>query len=399
MFRRLLGVHPIFSRCQSVIARAGLRFAQTIKPFFVACRSRFSAHESVDEVEKASRMLQRFTISDSTVLRYLDDFSCSEESLLKGVTSVNTSRPWPDMVDPPPAKGLFEAWDQHLPFSAYPVTTYDPELTVDDAYGAPLARRVYVPQPFAHTLQVYESFDHNEDRKISSSILTPTTTNTSFTTYLSQSSQCDASTLASSSETLTGCSERIMGTKKEKKYYLLHQYTRKGKGSFPVPAEPLIPMGSSFDTAFKVFCTFFKRKTGVSWEEAKQGSVSVAICESNTQDVNNESKGLTRTQSPNSGSSTEVSDRAGVAVNATGTLGASFFKSSPQTTEEQSKPFRYVPNAAEDLQEISNAYAERYREKWLPSHAQTQPCIVSRDPSIAEDARTWAEVAATTKND
>lgn len=360
--------------------------------------------ESFEPVKDIPRLAERFVVSDATIPQYFDDIPChlrasdSRIEVIKRVAGLSsdgsftvTSKVWPERHGQRPTQTILEAWEQHLPFSVYPVMTYDPDLTVKDAYRVTLQSRVHVPQPFAHSLQLYESFDYKEERRHSSSVLTPNTTNTSFTSYLSRSNWSTESTILASDEKLTDTSLPV----EEKKYFLLHKYTRKSRGPPSIVTDVLVPIDSSWDTAHGEFCRFFKRKTGLFWEQAKRGSHAATDREDDVVGHIASPKSSSLVKAPLPEVMTDAPLHPTPALNATSSFGASFFNPSVPLSSQRSNPFRYVPNATEDLQEISNAYAERYRENWLPSHAEIRPSASQSNTSKA--TRTWTEVVAETK--
>lgn len=383
----------MFFRCQRVVPPTELSFNQAFKPFYLAHPNELARDQSVDSLDGISETLQRFTVSDLTDPHYLNDLSCCPQTKSTRQEHVKNS----DNTLPTRSE-VFEAWEQHVPFSAYPITTYDPDLTVQDAYGKILKRRVHLPRPFAYSLQLYESFDRKEDERENSYVLTPTSTSALFISYLSQPSRSiNPTAVESSHQEFRFDSTERQHPSMEKKYFLLQKYTRKGRNA-SAHTHLLVPMGSSYEIAFETFLRFFKRKTGIAWNDAKQSfdgpaqrrdggiglSKELAAPPSSSRDA------LTSNSTAISPLTTSVPDT-------TGTLGASFYQTSVQIPAAGKENFRYVPNTTKDLQEISDAYAQQYHEHWLPSHARIQACALQPSSSTVKGVRTWAEVVSETK--
>lgn len=194
----------------------------------------------------------------------------------------------------------------HIPFSSLPVMSYTPASTLYPGIRVPL------PQPFAYTLQLYESSRGPEKYDTTPS---PTATDCSFSTspscQSSNSSNVQHISLASS-ESLISFTQYLpriplqntpnlnagpthpsspidfLSTQPfeptsrplpTKVYTLLCQYTRKGKSKVS-ETQTLVPEGSTFELTMDMFRKIFRKKTGRNWDEVRNGyeSRSASVC-------------------------------------------------------------------------------------------------------------------------
>lgn len=254
--------------------------------------------------------VNRFQAGKDTRLRYIEDPIFSKTStqhhcLKNSIDKLNDGQctPMPgyhsafnhssqphDSIDlchqdaTPPT--VFHSTDQDVPFSSLPVIPYTPF----DTTAFPEIR-VSLPRPFAYSLQMYESFnppppvERTESNDSCTSLTAAESLSArsgsqsipSFTEYLPQSPMGSTPTspstsLRSSLTTFSTDESTHAQTHKitarpplTKTYTVICQYTRKGK-SRASETTTLAPEGSTFEFAIDVFKKFFRKKTGLEWE-------------------------------------------------------------------------------------------------------------------------------------
>lgn len=322
-----------------------------------------------------------FTVNSATVAHYLDDNNCClgrtvarrfSEDLHDGhstpagagdhVSAVSnlTMRLQALKLDAGLLTSTFSHWPQHIPFSAYRVTPYTPGADQTGTFlNEPLPTpRVNIPQPFAYSLQLYESFDR-PDPPPTDTMLTPESMSQS--TFNSFTSHTDASLSptisagwssslaeACSSASLTSSQPRLHPSQ-EKRYALYLHYTKKAANANPKmkvnETTELAPKGSTWDFAYDMFRKFFRKKTGLGWDEAR-GVGGVGATAKKT-DRRRDSGVVVRLD-------TGDQDHVGLGLQDTATVAIT------------RKLFKYLPIDTQDLAYIDKKYANRYGEDWLP---------------------------------
>lgn len=175
---------------------------------------------------------------------------------------------------------------QQTPFSSLPIIQYSPMSALHPQI------RVALPQPFAYTLQLYESIDqpdssceHEQRSGTSASESKPPSSNVapaslaSFTQYLPKDSlpstprrRCESISSHVIVDSISTPTSNSMYDQplRTKTYMLVCQYTRKGKNKAS-ETTILAPAGSSFEFAMDMFRKVFRKKTGLNWDEVKIG--------------------------------------------------------------------------------------------------------------------------------
>jgi len=219
---------------------------------------------------------------------------------------------------------ILDYWPQHLPFSAYPVLPYESNNKPESFSNSYSLRRVSLPNPFAYSLQLYESYVPTTSSRATITPNTSPSTIKSFTTS-SQSSAQQLTPLSSTASQTSFYSQPPPPTTKT--YAVTALFTKKGH----IQAEPitLAPKGSTWEFAIDAFKKMFVKKTGIAWEDALSG---------------------TRRDS-----------------------GISMATPSEIAKEDEtfaSDKFRYIPNTSVSLEKIRKQYKQHLGEDWLISTPQ-----------------------------
>ena len=321
-----------------------------------------------------STNFERFTVSETTEAHYLEDEHCCDrprkistfsDDLHDGhctpvAASARVDPVFSTVVGFPehclPAGTAFQNWEQHLPFSVYPLVCYRP---LDVA-------RVHIPKPFAYALQLYQSIDQPPPQDIATPGSSPSTY-VSFASYLPTDTTSTSPVTIAASPVDTRSSIQGLtqpkGVHAEKTYYVLAHYTKKGKQGREILE--LAPRGSTWDFAYDAFRNFFRSKTGTTFDEAmnpsgmlqnrRDSGVAFSQC-SPIPDIKEQGKDAAQ-DLPEFTSIREINDTA------VPTLATTVLKD-----EIRRKPFRYVPESIQDLKDMDRKYASRCGEQWLPPH-------------------------------
>jgi len=309
-----------------------------------------------------------FTVNNDTDAHYLEDETCctgrktmrrSSEDLHDGQSSPTDAQDHDSVVSNLTTRlqalklgsGLLTSsishWPQHIPFSTYPIASYAPDIgPVGTWINEPLLPpRVDVPQPFAYSLQLYETFER-PDPPLQDTM--PTPESISESTSNPSSSRTDACTLSiitgAPSAPFKACSSASLPSSstqahpsQQKRYALYLHYTKKAAGANPKlkvkETTELAPKGSTWEFAYDMFKKFFRKKTGLSWEDASCGLNGGDHC---------------------------------VETDARRDSGVGLSLEDVDTVAIFSKPFAYVPTSTQDLADVEKKYTNRYGEGWLP---------------------------------
>lgn len=349
------------------------------------------------DADSVSNGLSRFTISDDTKVRYLDDDSCyppPRSSKCSGLgSSTGILTPLCSSADngslSSTCSTIFEGsttleapveyWAPHMPFSSQPVVQYTigpgpPCINTLEARPPP---RVYLDEYVAYSLQLYESYDIPEPTP--EPVVTTPRRNfgsyTSFTSLLPKEFQPEPkrlSTIERSISPPTTPPHVLEQTSNRKKYHLVIHYTRRPtrnstKETKFVPCPGGKHQGrDDLDYAMHVWKWFFHEKTKMKWDDVVSGKhivtgrrdSGVSLSE-DIDDPAPDSTGFVTKPPAIVPSKLERKDSAVWEGNDT-----------PLALQDISqqcakKPFTYVPNQKKYIERIAKHYGEYYEEDWL----------------------------------
>lgn len=226
--------------------------------------------------------------SIDTSIEELDDGQCTPFNNLHG--DLTASNPFAESLAHLKASTSYpneKGRNLDIPFTSRPIVSYTP-LSITP----PSQIRVLLPRPFAYCLQMYESFVPNPDihrpeasdtssDSFSTTDSLPSASRSNSLTSVpairtrlcsadpqSNDAQVDRVLMAPANGTCTSqpLSDQVTARACPTKVYtVLCQYTRKGR--FRVSEViPLAPEGSPFIFALEMFKKFFRKKTGLDWE-------------------------------------------------------------------------------------------------------------------------------------
>lgn len=156
----------------------------------------------------------------------------------------------------------------------------------------------------------------------------------------------------------------------------------------------LAPKGSTWDFSYDMLKKFFRKKTGMRWEDTVFGGGNNGVAKNARRDSGvgmsagdgksgNVGLGLVDAMHVDDARSTPSTFRTAYSAGSTSTQSQFSPTATTDTIATTPQPFTYIPTKPEDLAYFDKRYANRYGEDWLP--APRAVSVSSQDGKIESE--------------